>query len=132
MKRKRGTILVENILFIILTIAFLTILILFFLKQGSGAIVLEQAYAKQKALMLNASKPGMILQLRVEKKKKKADDSNLAFEDVIKIKDNFVTVKVTENSGYSYGFFNDVDVNIPYLDEKEEVYVLPITNKNEK
>ncbi|GAJ02310.1 unnamed protein product [marine sediment metagenome] len=53
--KKRGTILAENIIFITLNILFLVILILFIWKQGAGAIVLEQSYAKQIALLVDST-----------------------------------------------------------------------------
>jgi hypothetical protein len=37
MKNKNGELLVENVVFIILNLVFLTILILFLLRQGTGA-----------------------------------------------------------------------------------------------
>ena len=42
-KNKRGNILVENIVFIILNLVFVAILILFIMRQGIGAVVLEQS-----------------------------------------------------------------------------------------
>ncbi len=39
--KKRGAILVENVVFLILNLLFLSILVLFLVKQGSGATVLE-------------------------------------------------------------------------------------------
>ena len=64
--KKRGTILVENVIFIILNLLFLIILILFIAKQGSGAIIVEQSYAKQIALLIDSAKPISIIELNMD------------------------------------------------------------------
>ena len=124
---KRGTILVENIIFIILNLLFLSILILFLIKQGSGAVLLEQSYAKQIALLIDAGEPGMIMKINMDKAKKLADKNGIDFEEVVKINENIVTIKLSEKSGYSYSFFNDVEVFLPYPDG--EYYILNIDAK---
>ena len=43
--RKKGELLIENIIFIVLNLVFLTILVLFILRQGNGVILIEEAYA---------------------------------------------------------------------------------------
>lgn len=100
----------ENIIFIILNLVFLMILILFLLKQGSGAIVLEQAYAKHIALVIDSAKPGMTIKLDMEKGKKLAEKNKIDFGDIVKIEDNLVIVKLSGEGGYAYSFFNGVDV----------------------
>ena len=125
--KKRGNILVENIIFIILNLVFLSILILFLVKQGSGAIVLEQSYTKQIALLIDSAKPGMILKLNMEEGKKLADKNKVNFDEIVKIEKNIVIVKLSEKGGYEYSFFNDVDVTA-YPDK--EFYVFIINEKN--
>lgn len=111
MKNKRGTILAENVIFIVLNLLFLVILILFIAKQGQGAIVLEQSYAKQIALIIDSAKPVSIIELKMDKAQKLAEKNNLDFNDVVDINKNIVSVKLSDDSGYSYSFFNDVDVS---------------------
>ena len=41
MEKKKGEILVENIIFIVLNLVFLTILVLFLINQGNGAIFMK-------------------------------------------------------------------------------------------
>jgi len=62
---KRGEILVENLIFIILNLAFVVIMVLFLLKQGSGATIMENTYSKQIALMIDVAKPGMLLKINL-------------------------------------------------------------------
>ena len=106
---RRGTILVENIIFIILNLIFLTILILFIARQGQGVIVLEQSYAKEIALIIDSAKPGMTLRLDIKDGLELADKNGIAKKDIVKINGNVVTVKLSKDSGFSYSFFNNVE-----------------------
>jgi len=107
---KRGTILIENVVFIILNLAFLAILILFLLRQGNGAIVLEQSYAKNIALLIDSAKPITEMKLNMEDAMALAEKNGISREDIVEINGNIVTVKLSRDGGYSYSFFNDVDV----------------------
>ena len=130
MKNKRGTILAETIIFISLNLIFLTILILFIMKQGSGAVVLEQAYAKQIALLIDSAQPGMTLKLNMQEGKKRAEKNGLDFGrkgEIVSIRDNIVRVRLSEEGGYEYSFFNDVDVS-PY--PAGEFYIIQIGDYN--
>ncbi len=130
---KKGTILVENVIFIILNLIFLAVLILFLIKQGSGAIVLEQVYSKQTAMLVDSAKPVMLLKIDMEKGIKIAEKNGIDFNDVVKIEGNIVRVKLSKNGGYTYAFFNDVDaVSYAERDDKNEytgMYVLTINKK---
>lgn len=130
---RRGAILVENIIFIILNLIFLTILILFIARQGEGAIVLEQSYAKEIALMIDSAKPGMTLQFDMKEGRELAEKKGANFKDIVKINENVVTVKLTddEGGGFSYSFFNDVQVSEPYPDATNKfAYVIMIGGYN--
>jgi hypothetical protein len=125
---KGGTILIENVVFIILNLLFLTILILFITKQGSGAVVLEQSYAKNIALLVDASRPVMEMKINMEDAFKLADKNGVKREEVVKInlKDNSVTVKLSPKGGYSYSFFKELDVTA-YPDlPSENNYIIKI------
>ena len=125
-KNRKGTILVENIIFIVLNLLFLTILIFFIVSKVGGAAVLEEKYAKQIALIIDSAKPGMEIHLNMEDAIKKASDENWN-EKIVSIDGNIVTVKLREKGGYSYSFFNDVDAGNPYLDttnNKEYVFFI--------
>ncbi len=124
--KKRGVLLVENIIFIVLNIVFLTILILFLFKQGSGAVVLEQSYAKNIALLIDSAKPIMEIHLNMEQAIKVAKKNNVEPDEIIKIRDNEVIVKLSEKGGYSYSFFNNVDATAY---PKDEFYVFIINEK---
>jgi hypothetical protein len=124
--KKRGTILLENIIFIILNLAFLTILILFLFRQGSGAIVLEQSYAKNIALLVDSAKPITEMKLNMEDAMNLAEKNGIAREEIVKISGNVVTVKLTSKGGYQYSFFNNVDVTAYPDVSPEKNYVIKI------
>lgn len=132
---KRGELLVQNLIFIILNIMFLSILVLFLLKQSSGAVFLEDSYSKQIALMIDAAKPGTKIYFNMEKAMKVAEDNGIDFKNAVYLDKNFVGVKLSENSGKEYSFFNDVEVNLyPQEDnltaEYTGIYVITIDRKN--
>ncbi|HUS49865.1 MAG TPA: hypothetical protein VMV95_04090 [Bacillota bacterium] len=106
---KKGNILTQNIIFIVLNLVFLLILVLFLVSKSGGAAVLEEKYAKQMALILDSVEPGMVISLNMEDAIKIANKENRDLDDVIDVQDNIVTVQLREKGGYSYSFFNDID-----------------------
>jgi hypothetical protein len=120
-KNKKGEILIENVIFILLNLIFLSILVLFLVKQGSGVVLLERPYAKQVALLIDSARPGMQMTVNFERAMKVSDKNGLDFKDVLKIENNFVYVKLSDKSGHEYHFFNDLDINI-YPDEVDGEY----------
>lgn len=123
----RGVILVENIVFIILNLIFLTILVLFIARQGEGAVILEESYAKEIALLIDSAKPGMVMQLDMEDAREVAEKNGIDFDKIVKREKNIITVKLTKDSGYSYSFFNDVDVSV-FPAPKDDLYVIRIND----
>ena len=126
----------ENVIFIILNVLFISILILFLLRQGQGAVLLEQSYAKQIALLIDSAKPGMTIILDMGKAKELAEKNGLEFKEVATNTNNVITVRLSEGGGYSYSYFNDVNASL-YPDrtnpEKINSYVIKINeyNKND-
>ncbi len=118
--RKRGNILTENIIFIVLNLVFLTILVLFLFSKMGDAAVLEEKYAKQIAMIIDSAKPVMDISLNMKDAVEKAKKEGWEGKIVI-IQDNIVTVKLREKGGYSYSFFNNVNLNKDffYPDEGE-------------
>lgn len=131
----RGTtLLLENIIFIILNIVFIIILILFLYSKMGGAAVLEEKYAKEIALILDASKPGMTITLNMADAIQAAK-SNLgenSISNIVNIQENIVTVKLQNGQGYSYSFFNNVTVVNYYLNKADNNYIFLIGGYNGK
>ena len=129
-KNKSGTILIENVIFIVLNILFLVILILFLYRQGNGAIVLEQSYAKNIALLIDSAKPITEMKLNMEDAFTLAQKNGIKPEDIVKITGNIVTVKLSDNGGYKYSFFNNVDATAYPDISPNKNYIIKINGYN--
>ena len=105
----KGDVVTENIIFIILTLIFFSILITFVFTRSSGNAIKEEELAKQVALIVDSAKPGMIIKINVEDYLELAKKENYD-KNIITINGNLVTAKFREKGGYSYSFFNDVSV----------------------
>ena len=98
---------------------------LFLFSKTGGASLLEEKYAKQIALAIDAAEPAMTIHLNMEDAIDAAEKENLDLGEIIKINDNVITVKLREKGGYSYSFFNDVNV-IPNPDPENKEYYFVI------
>lgn len=107
---KAGKLIFPAVIFIVLNIMFFGILLVFVFRTSGGEIVYEQVYAKQIALLIDEAKPVMEIKLDMEDAMKLAEKNNIDSGNIVKIEDNVVTVKLSEGGGYSYSFFNDVNV----------------------
>ena len=112
---KKGDILVENVVFIILNLLFLGILVAFLITTGRGVGVLEQAYAKQIALIVDSAQSEMEVYLDMSKGFEKVrEETQMATKDIVTIDNEkgLVTVRLSPDSGYTYSFFkkhNQID-----------------------
>lgn len=129
-KNKNG-LLFNNLILIVIAVLFIGILYLFVAKQGKGAIVLEQAYAKNIALLIDASRPVMEMRIDMTKAFELAKKNKIPLNEVVKIQDNFVIVKLSESGGYKYSFFNDVLVNV-YPDPVSNDYIIFVEGYRER
>ena len=131
---KKGNLLTGEGIFLVLNIVFISILIIFVLSRTNSSAFLEEQYAKEIALMIDSSKPGMILHLNMEDAISKAESNSIAAADIVKITGNVVTIKLKEKGQYSYSFFNNVSAEKSnYLDtSNNKEWVFAITEKNEK
>lgn len=132
-KKGDGTILVENIIYLILNLLFFAILIVFLIKQSSGAALLEQTYSKKIALLIDQAKPGMIIKLNLEKALKVAKQDKLTPQEILIIEGNFVKVTLEDGGGQEYHFFNDLDVKVfPETDSNGDysgIYTITVNKK---
>lgn len=108
---KRGNILTENIIFLIITLMFVIILFVFVAGASSKTSLIEEVQAKKIALLLDSAKPETIILLNVNDVLDKKE-SGIEDKDVFRVSGNTVTVKLSGDSGYAYSFFNDAQVNI--------------------
>lgn len=125
MTKKKANLLTENVVFIIIAILFIGMLFTFITKTSSNSSLLEQAEAKKVALILDSARPGTNVYLNIdsllENKQEGIEDSN-----VIRVDNdlNMVTVKLRQKSGYSYGFFNDVEVTKDIVKQDGGTYLI--------
>lgn len=131
-KDRKGNILMENIVFIIINVMFLTILAIFLTSQMNNATVTEERYAKQIALLIDAAKPGMEMTLKIPKKTlREAEENGLSEDEIITIDGNQINVKIRKGGGYDYSFFNEINVTPSMLASKGEL-VLFMRRQNEQ
>lgn len=130
-KNRKANILTENVIFIVLNLVFLSILILFLFSRLGSAAVLEEEYAKQIALIVDSAKSGMTIHLNMEDAIETALDEGRNLNEVVLIHDNIITVQLREKGGYSYSFFNDVQVNVN-LDTTNNKEYFFVINENEQ
>ncbi|MBM3228293.1 hypothetical protein FJZ20_00170 [Candidatus Pacearchaeota archaeon] len=123
---KKGEILTENIIFLILNLVFLSILAIFLFSRTASAAVLEERYAKQIALALDAAESGMIIHLEMGDALKMAEKNSINFGTIVTIRENIVTVRLRDGAGYSYSFFNNAQITARFDTESEEKYYFVI------
>ncbi len=132
-KNKKGMVLVENVIFIVLNSLFLTILMVFLWKQGTGAVLMEQSYSKQIALLIDSAEPVTQIKINMEKGLELSEKNDLMFEEIVLIKENSVFVRLSEKGGYEYSFFNDVFVTAypekNELNENTGNYIISVNEK---
>lgn len=125
---KRGNIITENLIFIILNMVFLIMITLFLFSKVGASAVLEEKYSKQIALIIDSAEPGMVINLNMEDAIKKAEKERGKenMDDIVRINDNIVNIKIGEGNGYSYSFFNDVEVSefLNTSNNREYVFVI--------
>jgi len=128
---KKGNILTENIIFIILNLVFLTILMLFLFSKIDSTATLEEKYAKQIALIIDSGMPEMVIKLDMGDAYGKLEEG-LIWNESVKINGNKVYVKLSDRGGYEYSFFNNIEVNSYPDNPEKEVYVFILSEvKNE-
>lgn len=132
MNKKAVNTLMENLVFILLVIIFISIMYFAITRAGSQSILYEQIYAKQIALLIDKSKPGMEIELDTFEMQRIAR-KNKFLGNLIKIDngENKVNVKLIDGNGYNYYYFNGVDVVWDFDKEKRKL-VLKIVESADK
>jgi len=113
LKNKRGSeMILPPLMFIVLNIVFFSVLLVFVVKASTGALVYEQAYAKQVALLIDEAKSDMQILVDFEEGVEVAK-KNKKTSGLVKIdnKTNQVVVSLGSKGGYSYKYFSDYEVN---------------------
>lgn len=133
MRDKQGnSLILSPVMFIVLNIIFFGILLVFVFNSSTGAVVYEQAYAKQIALIVDKAKPGMTLQLNMKEgielaeKTNKKELTNEEKNRLVVIKDNVVKVKLANQGGYDFIYFSDYNIS-SYFDK--DLLIIVVSEK---
>jgi len=110
---KKGIVLVENVIFVVLTLVVFAILIVFVSVQGNSAAIQEEKLCKQIVLLIDAAQSGTLIELDISKKLNIARKNNINKRDFVGIDNdnNLVIVKLRQDGFYDYAFFNDLDIS---------------------
>jgi len=71
----------------------------------------------------------MILAFNMEDAIKVADKEGISAEEIVKINQNLVTVKLRGKEGYDYSFFNDVNAKSNFDTSTSKGYFIVINSK---
>jgi hypothetical protein len=129
LKEKRGDLLFEQVIFIVLNLLFIFVMLAFIYRASSGAAIYEESYAKQIALMIDEAKPGMTMMLGMHDGISIANKAGKK-EGIVKIdvKKHEVLVSLSDKGGYLYKYFSDY--NIDYRIERNNL-ILTIGEKKD-
>jgi len=130
-KNKRADKIMEStIIFIVLNLIFALLLLFFVYKTSTGAVVYEQFYAKQIALMIDNAKPNTQISLDFKKGIEVAEENKITSkEGMVRIMDNKVFVKLSGKDGYSMDYFSNYNVSYFFMDEN---LIILIKNNEEE
>lgn len=120
MKKKGVNLLTGNVVYIIIVVAFFTILFVFAAKYSSNARAMEEATAKRIALAIDAAEPGEELSFFIDDILEKKDESYIG--SVVSITDNVVRVQLSQKTGYSYAFFNAARITSQIVKKEDKTY----------
>lgn len=108
-QRKKGeNILTGDVIFIVLNLAFLSILLIFLFAKANSAATLEEKYSKEIALAIDSARPGMVINISMSDAVNAAKKNGLNPNNIVNIKGNLVNVNLQGKGGYTYSFFNNI------------------------
>ena len=120
MNKKAVRNLMENIVYLILAVVFISILIFAIVRTGSQAPLYEQSYSKQIALVINKASVGMEVELDLFDAYRLAGKNKYDGKIIhIDNENNNVNVKLVRGGGYDYNYFNDVSIVWNLINEDE-------------
>ena len=124
-RNKRGDVaLINVIMFLVLNLAFVSVMFVFINYAGSRALIYEQSYAKQVALIIDNAKPDMAILLDVSEGLEVARKSEKDLSKAFVLKDGKVFVDLGRGGGYSYEYFTNYDVNLKLVGEELSIGVV--------
>jgi uncharacterized protein YpmS len=116
---KRGQLGYDQIIFLSINIFIFCALLFFVWRSSSESTVIEEAYAKKIALLIDQLKPGTELNLSVNDLYKVIQKNK--FSDFpIHIENNIVNVKAEIGKGYDFRFFSNISPLVSIDTSKED------------
>lgn len=97
------------------------------MTKGASEAALEDKYSKQIALLIDSAEPGTDIYIDMEDAFEKAEGNKFR-EELVRISNGEVIVKLRENGEHSYPFFNNVEVFA--FKYEENVYWIQINKYN--
>ena len=108
MNKKGSNFLFDQIIFIIIVVAFSVVMILFVTRFGNQAAIKEQTYSKQIALTIDKAMTGTQITMDISDIYKTASKNKFTGKSInIDNVNKKVTVQMSYGKGYSYSFFSD-------------------------
>jgi len=114
--KKRGGLAFPIIIFLVLNIAFFTIMMLFVQRVSSNALIYEEAYAKKIGLLLNRAESGMEFRINVTDLALVAKKNGLTDQEVKKLLINIdtekgtVTIKAKKEGSFVFPYFSEIEL----------------------
>jgi|TARA_Y100000310_G_C20686661_1_gene819435 hypothetical protein len=113
MNKKRGEqMLIEAVIKIVIPLLFFSLMIYFATGYQDGAAVWEEFYAKEIVNIVNGAEPGTEIYLDITQLTKIALKNGKSKNEIIRFNNlnNKIIVSLTQKSGTSFEYFNDVDI----------------------
>ncbi len=132
-KNKKGEgdeILYPLIIRIIAYIVFFSVISIFVYKSASGALVYEQSYAKDIALLLDKSKSGTTITYDISKGIEIGQKNGKLGQNIIDInsQEGYVDVRLSTRGGYRYYFFSNYNIE-KIINEETKTLTLIVREK---
>lgn len=105
---KRG-IIIGDVIFIILNVAFFAMLLYFVRDRCLGENIKEKILTRQIALLINSAEPETLLIFNVQEYLKIAKENKIQEQDFIKIENGLVSVALNGDKS-NYPFFSDYKI----------------------
>lgn len=135
MMNKKADFVTENVVYLTLNLMLFLALIYFIVTIAEGKNIYEQVYAKQIALLIDSSKPGITFSLNIQEIMKFVKNPEKAF--IIDSSNKKVTVNLGSLKGYSFNFFTDAKISYSFQKIKQDssiqnFLVVKLEEKNEQ
>lgn len=126
--KKRADLTTPIVIFLVLNIAFFSMMMIFVQRVSSNVLVYEEAYAKDIGLILNRAESGMTIYLDITNLVEIAIKNDLELKDLeslitIDVEKGVIVVKAKKEGGFEFPYFSKVLLEKPngeiFLEEKD-------------